>query len=70
MLERLEEEGRRLAERCRERRRRALAAQLAAELPGGIAAEETEEGVRLSGRGLARRLILDPRLRALIGRLA
>ena len=37
-----------------------------AELPGGIRVETGPEGVRLAGRGLVRRILLDPRLRALM----
>lgn len=69
MFERLERNARSGAEARAERRRVAIAELLAAELPTGIATERTQGGVRLSGRGLARRLALDPRLRALIGRL-
>jgi hypothetical protein len=69
MFERLKARALLLAEARAERRRHALAARLADELPAGIAADRTGEGVELSGRGLKRRLALEPALRALIGRL-
>lgn len=69
MFERLERRARVAAEAQAVRRRDEMAAILAAELPGGIEAERTEEGIRLSGRGLGRRLALEPGLRALTGRL-
>lgn len=47
-------------------RRRALAERLAAVVPADVRVEATEDGVRLSGRGLARRFALDARLRNLI----
>ncbi|MBV9930398.1 MAG: hypothetical protein JO013_05590 [Alphaproteobacteria bacterium] len=57
-----------------EARRRALRARLAAALreaaPHGVAIEEVEAGVRLSGRGLRRRSITDPALRWIAARLA
>lgn len=49
-----------------EARRREIADRLEAGLPGGIRVETAAEGVRLTGRGLARRILLDPRLRALM----
>lgn len=49
-----------------ERRCRAVAAEIAREARAqGIAAEVEAEGVRLSGRGLAKRWLDDPRLRFL-----
>lgn len=68
MFERLERHVRAAAEAQAARRREEMAATLAAELPAGIEAERTEEGVRLRGRGLRRRLALEPALRALTGR--
>jgi hypothetical protein len=69
MFERLKARALLLAQARAARRRDALAARLADELPAGIAADRTAEGVELSGRGLKRRLALEPALRALIGRL-
>jgi hypothetical protein len=46
-------------------RAREIAARLAAEAPAGLAVEAGPDGIRLSGRGLARRLALDPALRRL-----
>jgi hypothetical protein len=46
-----------------------LSERLRAELPRGITAEETEAGVRLVGRGLARCLALEPALRWLTAAL-
>jgi hypothetical protein len=63
MFERLNAHGRALAER----RRKALTARLTdglkAELPHGIGAEAVPEGIRLSGKGLARRFATEPALR-------
>ena len=69
MFEKLAERGERLARERAGARRRALAERLRAELPGGIEVTEDEAGARLSGRGLARRHALDPRLRGLIAGL-
>ncbi|HEY0013907.1 MAG TPA: hypothetical protein VGB79_13780 [Allosphingosinicella sp.] len=69
MFERLQERARRSAEARAGRRRAQVAQRLAEELPGGAAVTENEDGVTLSGRGLRRRLALDPALRALLGRL-
>jgi hypothetical protein len=68
MFERLLERGRRAAERRTEAEARVLAERLASELPPGIEARVAEEGVLLSGRGVARRFALEPELRWLIGR--
>jgi hypothetical protein len=68
MFERLSERARQAAEVRAEARRRELAAPLAAELPAGIEAAKVDGGVELTGRGLRRRLALDPELRSLIGR--
>lgn len=56
----------RMAARRAQAKRQELAARLAAELPRGIAVAVTEVGVRLSGRGLRRRLAGDPSLAGLI----
>lgn len=69
MFEALEGRVRLLAERRARERAQALAEELRAELPRGIAAEAVPDGVRLSGRGIGRRLVLEPALRWLIGRL-
>ncbi|HEV2746544.1 MAG TPA: hypothetical protein VGW34_04505 [Allosphingosinicella sp.] len=59
-----------LGRRAGERRAAELAADLAeragAELPKGIKAAADREAILLSGRGIARRFALDPRLRWLI----
>jgi hypothetical protein len=57
-----------LAARRAEARADELAGRMQDELPAGIAAERTAEGVRLSGRDLRRRLALDPGLRWLVER--
>jgi ABC-type transport system involved in cytochrome bd biosynthesis fused ATPase/permease subunit len=69
MFERLKTRAGLLAEAQAARRRDALAARLTEELPAGIAANLADQGVELSGRGLKRRLALEPPLRALFGRL-
>ena len=63
MFEKIIARAGRLARERADARSDALAARLAGELPKGIAVERTERGVRLSGRGIARRFALDPRLR-------
>ena len=68
MFERLTERARRAAEAGAGRAARALAERLESELPPGIRAEATGEGVALRGRGLRRRFALDPALRGLLGR--
>jgi hypothetical protein len=52
-----------LAEARRQRLRSRVADALRAEGARGVAIEEVEEGVLLSGRGLIRRSITDPALR-------
>lgn len=66
MFETLVDRAGRLALARADARRREIAERLEAELPGGIRVETGPEGVRLSGRGLVRRILLDPRLRALM----
>lgn len=61
--------GKKHAERRAREKAAELAAKMRAELPRGIAAEAVEEGVRLSGRGIARRFALDAGLRWLAGRV-
>jgi hypothetical protein len=46
-----------------------LADRLAADLPRGLAAKPTDEGVLLSGRRARSRVALDPAIRAIIGGL-
>ena len=67
MFEGLEARMRRRAEERARARRAALARALGEALPRGIRAEAVEEGVRLSGRGLAQRYARDAALRWLIG---
>ena len=51
------------AERRTTQRTHEMAAKMEAELPLGISAQPTDEGVRLIGRGLRRRFVLEPALR-------
>lgn len=67
MFDHLQERVRRLADARARRCSGQLAERLAAELPGGVSAQESAEGVLLSGRGLKRRFALDSALRALLG---
>jgi hypothetical protein len=69
MFEAIEERAARLAERAARTRGEALAERLAAEAPSGVEVTAVEEGVRLSGRGLSRRAVRDPAVRALFGSL-
>ena len=69
MFERMEERVRRSAGAIARARAQRAAEQLNGELPQGLSAEAQEDGVRLVGRGLFRRLALDPVLRALLARL-
>lgn len=62
MRARLEARGVAIAAEARQRAIVALAERVAAEVPG-VAVEPQEDGVVLSGRGLARRLIDEPVLR-------
>ena len=69
MFERLAERARRLgAERARETARR-LAQAAAEEAPAGVRVEQAAEGIRLSGRDLGQRMLREPALRWLIGRV-
>jgi hypothetical protein len=70
MLEGLMVRAAALGEARRRATRARLAAALRAEAPRGVAVEEVEQGVRLSGRGLLLRSITDPALRWLGGRAA
>jgi hypothetical protein len=66
MFERLTARGAELAQRAARRRRSVLAEALREEAPAGVRIEEEAQGVALSGRGLGRRLALEPALRWLI----
>jgi hypothetical protein len=59
----------RLARARARARGRALAERFAEALPKGVEAEAGEGGVRLSGKGLRRRFVLDPALGRLIAGL-
>lgn len=59
----------RLAERRARERSEALARRLSEALPRGIEAQAVPEGVRISGRGLKRRMALEKGLRWLVGEL-
>ena len=63
MFERLEARAERAAAARAAERKHALAAQLRAILPDSVSVEADEAGVRLSGPGLGRRLVLDASLR-------
>ena len=69
MFDQLQERARRAATALADKRRRDMAAQLTAERPEGIGIQSDGDAVALFGRGLRRRLALDPALRALLGRL-
>ena len=69
MFEALIARAGRAAEMRARTRSAALAARIAAELPGGLTAGADESGVRLSGRGLRRRFALEPGLRWLMAGL-
>ena len=58
LLRRADAEARRRVEA----RRSGLAERLRERLPSGIEVEPVEEGVQLSGRGLLRRLVVEPGL--------
>lgn len=67
-----EEFSRRVEQTARRRakmRAGELATGMRAAVPRGIEVEVVEDGVRLSGRGLLRRFLLDPTLRWLALRL-
>jgi hypothetical protein len=63
MFERVEARAGRAAEARAAARKAALAEQLRALLPHGVAVETSEDGVVLSGPGLGRRVVLDASLR-------
>jgi folate-binding Fe-S cluster repair protein YgfZ len=70
MFEELTARAAALGEARRRAARARLAAALRAEAPRGVAVEEVEEGVRLSGRALLLRSITDPALRWIGARAA
>ena len=63
MFEKLMLHGAALAHRAAQARRESMVRTLSEEAPEGVRVGEAEEGVALSGRGLSRRLALDPELR-------
>jgi hypothetical protein len=68
MFEGLMARAHRAAEARAGLRSAALAERLRSELPRGLYAEASTDGVTISGRGAARRLMLDPALRWIAGR--
>ena len=66
MFEKLMLHGAALARKAADERRAALARALREEAPGGTRVSEDEAGVALEGRGLGRRLALEPGLRWLL----
>ena len=70
MFEALAARATQIAEARAAARRRALAKAATGLLPTGVRIEESEYGLVLSGRRLARRLALDLALRWLFARLA
>jgi hypothetical protein len=66
MFERLMLHGAALARKAADERRAALARALREEAPDGTRVSEDESGVALEGRGLGRRLALEPGLRWLL----
>ena len=69
MLERLEARARRYAEAGARARSAQLAERMREALPPGITVEAGEDGVAIAGRGLARRWLIEPALRWMIGGL-
>jgi hypothetical protein len=68
MFERLMERAARAAAERAEAKVREIVSDLEAELPRGVSREATGDAVVLSGRGLGRRYVTDPSLRALLAR--
>jgi len=66
MFEKLMLHGAALARKGAGARRAELAESLRDEAPEGVRVSESEEGVALEGRGLARRFALEPQLRWLV----
>jgi hypothetical protein len=69
MFERMMARAARTAEAKARQRAAGLAERMKAKLPPGIKVTVEDRGVRLSGRDLARRFVLDPALRWLTARL-
>jgi hypothetical protein len=69
MFERMEDRVRRRAREIARSRAEAVAKDLTERLPPGVEARIEDERIEMSGRGLFRRLALEPALRALLGRL-
>ena len=69
MFERMMARAGEAAWRRARQRKAELAERIAAELPRGIALEQTEEGIAWSGRDIRRRFALEPALRWLVGGL-
>jgi hypothetical protein len=69
MFERLGERARRIAEPGAARAARRIADDAAGEAPPGVRVEQVDGGVRLSGRDLRQRMLREPALRWLIGRV-
>jgi len=66
MFERLMIHGAALARKAADERRAALARAFQEEAPEGVEVSSDEAGVALEGRGLGRRLALEPGLRWLL----
>jgi hypothetical protein len=70
MFERLAARAGRLGEKRAAQAARRIAAAAAAEAaPDGVRVDEIDGGVRLSGRGLGQRMLREPALRWLVGRV-
>jgi hypothetical protein len=69
MFEALAARARGLAEKQAVQAARRLAEAAAEAAPPGVRVEQIDGGVRLSGRGLGQRMLREPALRWLIGRV-
>jgi hypothetical protein len=69
MFERVVERARRLGTARAGRVAERIAEDAAEAAPKGVRVEQVAGGVRLSGRDLARRMVVEPALRWLIGRV-
>lgn len=69
MFERLAERAQRLGARAAEKAARRIAEAAAEAAPPGVQVEQRAEGVRLSGRNLGQRMLREPAVRWLIGRV-
>jgi plasmid stability protein len=69
MFERLTERAGRAAERRAAMKMRRMEAELRSVLPQGIGCEAGDKSVVIFGRGLLRRYVVDPSLRAMLGKL-